>query len=238
MVCKNCGADLKPGIKYCLECGEYIEEEEEEEAPEDEVSDEISDDQSEEYPVRKKRKKLNLTTTDYLIYGGLSLIMVVSILVIIVTVIKDNSQSDTPQPTATATIKADQRLTIDDYSVLVSGKLDSTVQGSFLYVTDNTNYKFSFQIKKEDFSSYYDNQASLKEQLLKNKYEVLSVFERTVNNRLFLLYEMTADGSRKILYLTEVDSGYTTRGTIEFFENGDWQEALPAIDAICNSVSF
>ena len=27
MVCKNCGADLKPGIKYCLNCGYYIDEE-------------------------------------------------------------------------------------------------------------------------------------------------------------------------------------------------------------------
>ena len=26
MVCKNCGADLKPGIKYCLECGNYIDD--------------------------------------------------------------------------------------------------------------------------------------------------------------------------------------------------------------------
>ena len=30
MFCKNCGADLKPGIKYCLNCGNYLEEEDEE----------------------------------------------------------------------------------------------------------------------------------------------------------------------------------------------------------------
>ena len=238
MVCKNCGADLKPGSKYCLECGNYIED--------NDFLDE--EDSSYDYPsapvastsIKRKRKKLNLTTTDYLIYGGLFLVMIICIIVIIVTLIKDSSEPVvTPTPTVSAPVeRADKKLNIDDYSVVVPGELDSTVQGSFLYATDNENYKFSFQIKEEEFDAYYDNQATLKEQLIKNKYDVLSVFEKKANGRLFLLYELQADGAKKVLYLTKINSKYTTFGTIELFESGDWQQALPMIDTICNTVSF
>ena len=237
MVCKNCGADLKPGIKYCLECGSYIEDD-------DLVEEEESFRDYDSVPrvsgsIKRKRKKLNLTMTDYLIYGGLLLVLVVSIIVIIVTLINDNAETPTPTPTvSTPTVRSDKKLNIDDYSIVVPGELDSTVQGSFLYATDNENFKFSFQIREEEFEPYYDNQASLKEQLIKNKYDVLAVSEKKVNGRLFLLYEIEGEGKKKVLYLTKINSKYTTFGTIELFEDGDWQQALPEIASICDTVTF
>ena len=45
MVCKNCGADLKPGIKYCLNCGYYLDEDDDKTEQNDSLSD-ISDDVS------------------------------------------------------------------------------------------------------------------------------------------------------------------------------------------------
>lgn len=236
MVCKNCGADLKPGSKYCLECGNYIEDED---LMEEESSEEFSPVPRARGPVKRKRKKLVLTTTDYLIYGGLLLVLFISILVIIVTLVKDSSQPETPAPTvSTPATRANKKLNIDDYSIEVPGDIDSTVQGSFLYATDNVNYKFSFQIKEEKFEDYYEKQATLKEQLIESNQEVLSIFEKRANNRLFLLYEIQSEGSKKVLYLTKINSKYTTFGKIELFDNGDWQQALPQIAEICDTVNF
>ena len=241
MVCRNCGADLKPGIKYCLECGSYIDEEEDE----DELDTESTSNDSPSgasLPRVRRRKRLNLTLTDYLIYAGLLLIMIVSIIVIIVTLVKNNNRTSVPDtlPTATAseTPKEDQTLTIDNYSVIVPGSLVSTVQGSILYISDEDSYKFSFQNKEDDFDKYVKDQSILKKQLEKSKYEVLSVSEKTINNRLFLLYELKVDGSSKVLYLTKINTKYTTMGTIDVLSGGNWEDALPIIDSVCNSISF
>ena len=87
MVCKNCGADLKPGIKYCVECGNYIDEEEGNEEVYEDVGLMVDDSQeiefSEEEPKKKKRKKLRLTTMDYIIYVVLFTIFIGSVLVLI-----------------------------------------------------------------------------------------------------------------------------------------------------------
>ena len=239
MVCKNCGADLKPGIKYCLECGSYIDEDE----------DDFEDESSDFGPAvganlpRRKRKKLNLTTTDYLIYAGLLIVMIGSIIVIIVALVKNNNTTPTPEPLPTETTstapKEDQTVSIDNYTVTVPGSLISTVQDSFLYVSDEKTYKFSFQNKEDDFDQYLNDKTILKTQLENGKYQVTSVSEKTVNNRLFLIYELKVDGNIKVLYLTKINSKYTTFGTIDLLsDGGNWEEALPVIDTICNSVSF
>ena len=71
MVCKNCGADLKPGVKYCLNCGNYIDEADmvEENDNTTETSDENDSSYIEEIPkieediaeekVKKKKLKIN-----------------------------------------------------------------------------------------------------------------------------------------------------------------------------------
>ena len=238
MVCKNCGADLKPGIKYCLECGSYLDDEDDDEF--DESGGELDTDYK---PItlgngsgRKKKKRLRLTVSDYLIYAGLLIVMIGSIIVIIVALVKNNSQ--TKQPVPAEIVEQDKSVTIDNYTVTVPGALNSTVQGSTLYVSDNVNYTFSYQNTLDNFDAYADDHTLLEQQLIANKYEVVSSDEKIVNSRTFLLYQIKVNGVLKVLYLTKANSQYTTMGMIEIMSNDKWSEALNAIDTINNSITF
>ena len=237
MVCKNCGADLKPGIKYCLECGNYIDDED------DEYYDESGELSTDYKPVslreggRRRKKRLSLTLSDYLIYAGLFIVMIGSIIVIIVALVKQNQQP--VQQTPPIVEEQDKKYSIGNYVVTVpGGKIVSTQQGTTLYVSDNTNYTFSYQNTLDNFDMYVDDRTLLEKQLTDNKYEVLSNTDRTVNNRLFLIYEIKVNGVNKVLYLTKANSQYTTMGIIEKLTNDHWDEALPVIDVINNSISF
>lgn len=240
MVCKNCGADLKPGIKYCLECGNYIDDEDM-----DEYYDESGEINSDYKPVtlgdgprRKRKRRLRLTLSDYLIYAGLLIVMVGSIIVIVVALARSNTQQPVnPTPIVE---EQDKKYTIDNYSITVpgGGGIVSTQQNSTLYVSDNVNFTFSYQNTVDDFQQYVNDRSLLEQQLTNNKYEVLSNTEKTVNSRLFLIYEIKVNGVRKILYLTEANSKYTTMGIIELLSNDHWDQALNVIDAINNSIVF
>mgnify|MGYP007070240046 CR=1 FL=1 len=242
MVCKNCGADLKPGIKYCLECGSYVDDEEEELEEQSSSNEEISTDYQPvtfEAPKKKKRTKLNLSTSDYLIYAGLLIVMVGSIIVIIVALVRNNNQQAQPLPTSTTeVVQEDQTVTVDNYTVVIPGRLISTVQDNSLHVSDNVNYTFTFQLQEDDFDKYSDDHSILEEQLVNSKYEVLTVSEKNVNQRNFLIYQIKVDGSTKILYLTKANYKYMAMGIIEIFSNGNWEEALPDIDTVCSSINF
>lgn len=246
MVCKNCGADLKPGIKYCLECGSYIDEEDEdiEVLSDEEGNSEISTDYTpielgEEVKKKRKRKKLNLTLTDYLIYAGLLIVMIGSIIVIIVSLAKSNSQTTTETTTPIVeTVEADKKVSIDEYNVVVPGKLTSTVQESTLYVSDNVNFTFSYQNSEDDFDAYLTDHNRIEKKMSSSKYEIVSSNEKTINERVFLLYELKVNGSTKRLYMTKVNSKYLVMGVIEVLPSGNWEEALPVIDTIVNSMNF
>ena len=123
MVCKNCGADLKPGIKYCLECGCYLDDDDNDKL--DETGGDVTTSYQpvtlRESSAARKRRRLNLTLTDYLIYAGLLVIMIGSIIVIIVAVVRNNSQPKQPVD-PNAGVIADKILTIDNYKATVPGK--------------------------------------------------------------------------------------------------------------------
>ena len=241
MVCKNCGADLKPGIKYCLECGGYLDDNDDED---EEYVDEENGELSTEYkPItlregssRRKKRRLNLTLTDYLIYAGLLIVMIGSIIVIIVAVVRNNNQPKNPTPVDYAAV--DKILTIDNYTLTVPGKYNSTVQDTTLYVSDNVNYTFSYQNTVDDFDAYVNDRTLLEAELTNSKYEILSTSDKTINSRLFLIYEIKVNGTKKILYLTKGSSKYTTMGIIEIMANGNWEEALPVIDTLNSTLEF
>ena len=239
MVCKNCGADLKPGIKYCLECGCYLDDDDNDEFDEDggDISTSYQPVTFRESSAARKRRRLNLTLTDYLIYAGLLIVMIGSIIVIIVAVVRSNSQPKQPVD-PNAGIIADKILTIDNYKVTVPGKYNSTVQDTTLYVSDNVNYTFSYQNSLESFDEYVNDRTKLENDLTASKYEIITTSEKTINNRLFLIYEIKVNGTKKVLYLTKGNDYYTTMGIIEIMTNGNWEEALPVIDIINNSLEF
>ena len=241
MVCKNCGADLKPGIKYCLECGSYLEDDDDDEILDGEG--EIGTDYqpvtlSEGAAKRRKRRRWNLTMTDYLIYAGLLIVMIGSIIVIIVSLAKNNTQSQQTNPPAVVSNEENKRVTVGNCVVVIPGKLTSTVQDTTLYVSDSTNYTFSYQNSQESFDTYLNDKSKLENQLKSNKYDILSSSNKEVNGRTFIIYEIKVNGAKKVLYLTKASDKYTTMGMIEILTNGKWEEALPVIDQINNSISF
>lgn len=237
MVCKNCGADLKPGIKYCLECGNYIDDE-------DEMFD-VSDSSNEMngyggYQLRsvssKKKRRTRIRFIDILIYAGLALIILVSLIVIIITIVRGQNPPTTP-PTPTV-VNSDSTVNIDNYQIIIPGSLNYDVQGSTLTVSDNQNYTFSYKNTTEDYDGFFKDVNALSKELVANNYEVLSINRKNVANHLFIVGELRINGRVKYLYLTQVNQDYTSVGVIDAYEGGMWDLALNAIAEINDSIQI
>lgn len=241
MVCKNCGADLKPGIKYCLECGSYIDEEEDVEVEEE--TEELSTEYKPiefrdiEKPKRKKRK-LNLTTTDYLIYAGLLIVLIGSIIVIIVAVVSSNNANKTVQDPSSLVSQTAKTLTIDNYTVKVPAGVNPTVDGSTLSVSDNRNYSFSYTLQQQSFSNYVNDHSIIENELKAANHQINSFTDKDVNGKKFLIYDITVNGEREYFYITKTNDKYTAVGVITILTNGNWELALNVIDEINQTVTF
>ncbi len=235
MVCKNCGADLKPGIKYCLECGNYVDD--------DDLESSSSSNGSMNGPtgyklksVKKKSKKKKIRITDILIYAGLSVIIIVSILVIIYTLSNNSHEEEVvPQPTV---VTGDETLHIDDYEITVPKSLNHDVQGSTLYISDDKNYTLSYRNTDDDYDMYSSDLEFVREDLEANNYEVESIDKRDVASREFIICTIRVSGKMKYLYMTPLGNRYTTMGVIETFESGDWTSALEVVADINDTAVF
>ena len=248
MVCKNCGADLKPGIKYCLNCGYYLDEDDDKTEQNDSLSD-ISDDVlsdnsdstfddfGEDLNEQKKSKRKKMTMTDMLIYGVLILIIVISFIVMIVSLINGSKRtSNNPQPT---NIKVeDNVIKMKNYTIKFSGKLNYTQDGEIVYITDDKNYTFSYRNSLDDYERYSKDLTILENSLKKSGYNVMNSEKREVNDTEFIIYKFKFDSSVKYLYVTKVDKKYVTMGTIEELSNGDWREALTVINKINSTIKI
>lgn len=249
MVCRNCGADLKPGIKYCLECGNYIDEDEYNDY-DNEVGTmsggsqgyELANEEDivrEEQVVRpktkpaKKKRKMAIKPFDLLIYAGLSLIIIVSIIVIIVAIIGGN-EPDTPE---TPVLTGDVTINLNNYQITLPKALNYDIQGSILFVSDGVNYTFSYKNTTDDYKSYADNETKLRSELSENNYEVVNIEKKTINEREFVVCQIKINGKVKYLYLTPLTNA-TTMGVIEVYENGNYESALGVIADINNKISY
>lgn len=247
MVCKNCGADLKPGIKYCLECGNYIEEEDNDEYQEigtmtDDsepiVFEEETEKKKDSSKARKKKKKLNLSTTDWLIYAALGVVFIGSILVIIVTLATGDSQTN-QQVEPSPTVVQDKTVSIDNYKLVVPGSLRYEIHGKTLQIfDDSSSLKFSYKVSEDSFDKYLDDTSLITKQLEASNYKVNATSEKNVNSRKFLVYDITGDGSTKHLYLTDAGSKYIVMGTIEMFTGTNWEAALSIVDKLNSTLEF
>ena len=233
MVCKNCGSDLKPGIKYCLECGNYIDDDFNESEGGNVGS--IGNTPTYTFKTRKRKKKKTVSAVDMLIYAALVLVIIVSIIVIIISVINNNKPE--PEP-AEPVVRDDITLAIDDYKITVPGEYLYDVEGDILYVSDDVNYTFSYRNTTDDYDLYADDLEVVTKELEDNKYEVYSAEKKIVSNTEFLCYKLKANGSIKYLYLTKASSYYTSLGVIEVFNNGDWEKALPVIAELNRNIVF
>ena len=248
MVCRNCGADLKPGIKYCLECGNYIDEEEYNNYDEEvgtmsggtqgyELTDEVAEKPAEPARPRvaaaKKRKKMFIKPVDLLIYAGLSLIIVVSLIVIIVTIVSDGGSGKEPE---TPVLTGDVTINLNSYQITLPKSLNYDIQGSILFVSDGVNYTFSYKNTTDDYNSYANDENKLRSELTENNYEVINIEKKTINGREFVICQIKVSGKVKYLYLTPLTNA-TTMGVIEEYENGSWEIALGVIADINNKIS-
>ena len=233
MVCKNCGADLKPGIKYCLNCGYYLDEDDDKTEQNDslsDISDDVSSDNSdstfddfgEDLNEQKKSKRKKMTMTDMLIYGVLILIIVISFIVMIVSLINVE----------------DNVIKMKNYTIKFSGKLNYTQDGEIVYITDDKNYTFSYRNSLDDYERYSKDLTILENSLKKSGYNVMNSEKREVNDTEFIIYKFKFDSSVKYLYVTKVDKKYVTMGTIEELSNGDWREALTVINKINSTIKI
>lgn len=256
MVCKNCGADLKPGIKYCLNCGNYIDEDDNE----DEVSEtedslslsdlqnNISDDDKKlefddnysfdqpEDKTKKKKRKTKLNVKDMLIYGVLILIILVSLIVMLVSIVGGSKKKVVTQPTST--VVEDNVVKMKDYTIKFSGKLNYSQDGEVIYISDDENYTFSYRNSLDDYEKYSKDLSILENSLKKSGYSVLNSEKREIDENEFIIYKFKFDNTTKYLYVTKVDKKYITMGTIEEMNNGDWREALTSINKINKNIKF
>ena len=246
MVCRNCGADLKPGIKYCLECGNYIDEDEYSVSDYEigtmsgggrnyELTDEVVNPRPEVSRQRvaaaRKRRKSFIKPVDILIYAGLSLIIIVSIIVIIATLIGGGDEK-VPEPTVPV---GDVVINLNSYEITLPRALNYDIQGSILFVSDGVNYTFSYKNTTDDYNSYANDTNRLQAELVANNYEVLNIEKKVVNQREFVLCQIKVNGRTKYLYLTPLDNA-TTMGVIEVYENASWENALGVIADINNKI--
>lgn len=256
MVCKNCGADLKPGIKYCLNCGNYIDEDDNE----DDVSEtedslslsdlqnnnsdddkklEFDDNYSFDQPddkTKKKKRKTKLNVKDMLIYGVLILIIFVSLIVMLVSIVGGSKKKAVTQPTST--VVEDNVVKMKDYTIKFSGKLNYSQDGEVIYISDDENYTFSYRNSLDDYEKYSKDLSILENSLKKSGYSVLNSEKREIDENEFIIYKFKFDNTTKYLYVTKVDKKYITMGTIEEMNNGDWREALTSINKINKNIKF
>lgn len=264
MVCKNCGADLKPGIKYCLNCGTYIDDDDDEkelaeemeevavEVDDSEEKNETKDDyelsyedlggnqddnnyeEVEEKP-KKQRKKVDLSLTDMLIYGGLLLVIIVSLIIIFVTLTKQNNK-DVEQPTEVKVV--DHKVSIDNYTITFSGKLNYNQEKKIIYITDKENYTFSYRNKVDDYKKYATDLTILSKDLKNNGCNVISTETKKEGSTEFIIYKYKMSNETKYLYITPLKDKYVTMGVIDMIDGGQWENALTVISGINSNIKF
>ncbi len=250
MVCKNCGADLKPGVKYCLNCGSYIDEDDmlEEEVQDnhvDEIQDNsttieeipmVEEDVVEEKPKKKRRKrKMKLKPMDLIIYLGLISIIVVSVIIIVVTLTK---KDDTPTTPSEPIVVEDSKVTMSDYTVTIPGKLRYTTESNRLYVSDNENFTFSFNVSEDNYKKYSDDLTLLSKQMEKSGYTVENSEKKNNGTEEFLVYRIKVNSTTKYFYVTSLDEKHVLMGIIEVLESGNWEAALPNITTVKKSIVY
>lgn len=242
MRCRNCGADLKPGIKYCLECGTFLDEDDDDsniDTPGEIINNNAPIDFGPQRKVIKKKKRRHkMSTMDLLIYLGLGLVFVVSIIVIIVALVNGKedevyipAEVDKPKETV-------KTVEVDDYKVKIDGNLSNEVKGSIIYVSDNNNYTFTYRNILDDYDKYSKDLSLLSEDLEENNYQLLDSEKMTISSREFLIYEIIADAKTKYLYLTRANKNYLSMGVIESIGNGDWKLALSTIAKMNDNIEF
>ena len=261
MVCKNCGADLKPGIKYCLNCGYYIDDSESVEDDYVEDSNNSNTDDVMDYndadsydsassmnyeqdsydyeepsaPSRKKKRK-SLGVTDIIIYTVLVLIIIVSVVVIIIN--PGAIPSRIVQQEENEEVIEPSTVEMSNYTVTFPGELYYGVENEILKISDKENYFFSYTLLKSAYSKYMTDSTLFAKDIEKMKYVFSSSEKRTVNSREFVIYSIqNPEGTNMFYYFTKADDSHIVGGFI-YNIGGEWSLCLEVISDLCDSIDY
>ena len=266
MVCKNCGADLKPGMKYCLNCGNYLDDDDDnlvEEKEDDIVLDNELDDLPMSYSDNSDNTYVDLGKNDYkkfnshdnnfkvevssskkkkslkmsdLIIYGILFLIIIVSALVLVTSIAKGNKTTNTVVPPSTPVK-DSVVKCDNYTITFSGELIYNKEGSVIFISDGTNYSLSYKNTVDSFDKYSD-MSLLRESLKSTGYNVLYEEKVDVDNNTFLLYKFKDSNTVKYLYLTKLNDSYVTMGVVEPISGGEWKKSLNLVNSINKSIKF
>ena len=244
MQCPNCGCDLKPGAKFCFNCGFYLDNGEDEKK-EDTTSDKLDDipddsiDFSEDdssFNTSKKQKKA-FDFKDNIVYIVLGIVLIISLILLVYGIVSKNSQSKVPV-TPPDSMKPEMKITVEDYKLTVPAGLDYQIEGKSVFISDDEKYNFSFRINKGDYDNYSKNMDTLSEELKKSNYNIKSAEKKTIGEDELLVYTISLDSDIKYLYLTKYNSEKISMGVISIHNRTNIDEICNVILKVTKSVKY
>ena len=239
MQCPNCGCDLKPGAKFCFNCGFYLDNGEDEkkgklsDIPDDSID--FSEDDS-SFNTPKKQKK-TFDFKDNIVYIVLGIVLIISLILLVYGIVSKNSQSKVPV-TPPASMQPEMKITVEDYKLIVPAGLDYQIEGKSVFISDDEKYNFSFRINKGDYDNYSKNMDTLSEELKKSNYNIKSAEKKTIGEDELLVYTISLDSDIKYLYLTKYNSEKISMGVISIHNKTNIDEICKVILKVTKSVKY
>ncbi len=249
MQCPNCGTDLKPGTKFCFNCGYYLEEESDDNSDtvldnQEDTDTVLTDSNTEEFKFstddfdekrkKKTRKKFDFKANlTYIILGGVLFFSLVLLLYGVIS--KNNSKNVTPD---TPVQKTEKVVSVDNYKVTVPAGLDYQIQNKSIFISDDEKYSFSFTLKDGNYDNYSDNLEAYADELTKLGYEVGNSEKKRISASELLIYTLSGDSDVKYLYLTKYDSKLVAMGVINVHNSSKIDDVYKVIIKITSSVKF
>lgn len=244
MQCPNCGCDLKPGAKFCFNCGFYLdngEEEKKEDTASDKLDDipddsiDFSEDDSSVDTPKKQKKAFDFK--DNIVYIVLGIVLIISLILLVYGIVSKNSQSKVPV-TPPASTKPEMKITVEDYKLTVPAGLDYQIEGKSVFISDDEKYNFSYRINKGDYDNYSKNMDTLSEELKKSNYNIKSAEKKTIGEDELLVYTISLDSDIKYLYLTKYNSEKISMGVISIHNKTNIDEICKVILKVTKSVKY
>ena len=107
-----------------------------------------------------------------------------------------------------------------------------------LYVSDDVNFTLNFQVTDDDFDAYMKDLKLLEEELKTNGYDVVKSYVKEYNSRKFIICKIKVNGISKYVYLSKITKKYSAMGIIEELTENKWEDSLPALDKIIETVQI
>lgn len=248
MQCPNCGTDLKPGTKFCFNCGYYLDENDDDfdsvKDTDRENNSDLEDDSdssfgtndidfdSDDNSKNNKKKfdvKANLT---YIILGG---VLFFSLILLLYGVISKNNSKKVVTPDAPVQ-KTEKVVSVDNYKITVPAGLDYQIQNKSIFISDDEKYSLSFTLKNGSYDNYSDNLEAYADELTKLGYEVSNSEKKRINSSELLVYTLAGDSDVRYLYLTKYNSKLVAMGVINVHNSSKIDDVYKVVIKMTSSI--